>query len=92
MHAGTLKFRGASQLSTQIVKVSSIKPESAQQGSNRLIRMQVTNAELANGRMEAATTSVNKAAQESPSRFARAANNRTVWEAKSHPRPGLHPP
>ena len=52
MHAGTLKFRGASQLSTQIVKVSSIKPESAQQGSNRLIRMQVTNAELANGRME----------------------------------------
>ena len=52
MHAGTLKFRGASQLSTQIVKVSSIKPESAQQGSNRLIRMQVTNGEVANGRME----------------------------------------
>ena len=52
MHAGTLKFRGASQLSTKIMKVSSIKPESAQQGSNRLIRMRVTNAELANGPME----------------------------------------
>ena len=92
MHAGTLKSRGDSHFSAHIVKVSSIRPESAQPGTTDSSECTWP---MLNWRMvewNAATTSVNKAAQESPSRCAQARNNRTVWEAKSHTRTGLRPP